>query len=377
MEDINLLNSEEHEEEEELICNDHVNIANDYIIDLFVRCVTKYNNDLTTHAEYKGKYNPDTTNPSLDIQLFYDNDTNKCYMELRLNSIFKQVYSEYLSNIKTTFDNAISSKFKQDTGMYREMIMPEDGKHEFSDSSAIVTPFTIGYWKSLSGRYEFLEDETKIYKAYNDAYFPTYPDEYNARKEEIYTEYYKSDFNTFVRKMYELNTEFNIDYDYKPSRKFEEFIDIVEDINNAYKQVVLSEEEYQNYTDMYMDIHTLYKDDPEELKLMIDNLNDSYGVIAELQKKVPEIFNVYKEYYKDFFGKELTYIDIREYDAPDSYGEYETEIWRYEGDFDLGSLEEGVDPDSVAKEDYDYNIATDYYRISLSSYDIIVDTEEE
>ena len=37
-----------------------------------------------------------------------------------------------------------------------------------------------------------------------------------------------------------------------------------------------------------------------------------------------------------------------------------TEIWTYEGDFDFGDLEEGIDPDSVATEDYDYNLSADY-----------------
>ena len=351
---------------------DHAAYINNFMIKTFVETminctnnpnIVAVNNQLTSR-----------TNPAIAMQFYYNYDTNRCYIELRLNRIFKKTYANQLIQIKSRFSKWIASNLKKETTVWPEVILPEDGKHENCDSSQLLTPFTIGYWKSLSGRYEFLEDKIKILKDYNDMAFPKYDDEYMIKAKEIYTQFYKGAFDIFTQKMYELNCEYDIRLDQKPKKDFRDFIETIEILNMMFHQVMLSEDDKYSYIQNYMNILATMKDNDDALRTAMKQLNADYGVKVALNEKIPEIFEIYKLEYQRFFEKELTTFELihdeskfeEGEDDPIDHDDDNVEIWTYEGDFDFGEyvyhedtheITLDVDPDSVAQEDYDYNKA--------------------
>lgn len=282
--------------------------VNNYLIDKFVKTLIECEGDPRIKAYIVSKQS--TTHPCISINLFYNDDLNKCYIEFFLNDEFNKEFNHNIKYINEKFNKNLHDNFEYDTKNYMEIILPEDGTHEICDSSPIVTPFSIGYWKSLSGRYEFLEDEIKILKDYNDMVFPKYPREYEIKKHALYTTYYKTDFALFSEKMQELDHEYNITGDFVPRKKFSEFIESVKELNMQYHQVIMNDETLNDFINMYSMVLTTYKNKPTLLKEKIHELYTSYGVITELQKKVPEIYEIYRDKYFEFFEKELSRFNV-------------------------------------------------------------------
>lgn len=351
---------------------DHASFINNYLIKLFVDTVTSC---VHKHVVAINNCTASATKPAIAMQFYYNNDTNKCFIEVRLNSNFKNQYADSLLSIKTIFTEWLNGNLKHDTTVWPELLFPEDGKHEICDGSNLLTPFTIGYWKSLSGRYEFIEDEVKILKDYNDMAFPKYDDEYNEKVNQIFNTYYKTDFETFNKKIYELNVEYNIKLDPKPKKDFKDFIDTIRDINGLYSQVQLDEDEKTKFINEYMNILASYSN-PDIIKAMLKQLYQKYGIKININSKIPEIFELYLQEYRFFFEKDLTTFELIHDDSkfmegeddPIDHDDDNVEIWTYEGDFDFGEyvyhpepapgkITLDVDPDSVATEDYDYNKA--------------------
>ena len=353
---------------------DHASFINNYLIKLFVDTVTG-----CAHKSIIAINNSSlsATRPAITMQFYYNNDTNKCFIEVALNSNFKNQYADSLLAIKTIFTKWLNKNLKQDTTVWPELVFPEDGKHEICDSSRLLTPFTIGYWKSLSGNYQFIEDEVKILKDYNDMVFPKYDDEYREKVNQIFDTYYKTDFETFNSKFYELNLEYDIKLDPKPRKDFKDFINTVKEINELYAQVQLDEDKKAEFINEYMELLVLFKDNPIIFDNLLNQLYQKYEIKRDLNSKIPEIFELYREEYRLFFEKELTTFELFHDDSkfmegeddPIDHDDDNVEIWTYEGDFDFGEyvyhpepapgeITLDVDPDSVATEDYDYNKAS-------------------
>ncbi len=88
----------------------------------------------------------------------------------------------------------------------------------------------------------------------------------------------------------------------------EEFIEKVKEIQMKYQQTFLSDIEKMNYISDYMIISTEYSPTSEEYIKAISDLNIKYNVIVA-NNKIPEMFDDYKDLYKEFMGKELKVID--------------------------------------------------------------------
>ena len=334
-----------------------------YIVDTLQEIIINCVQDDTIYFEFNEQISD--KDPAVTLQYYFDDKFNKCFLQFRFNKIFNRTYNDQLVRIIERFQNSIKNNFKSDTQTWPELTLISYKRRKLCDSSPVVTPFTIGYWKSLSGQYEFLVDQVKVLQDYTAMAAPTQSAAYNAKVKEIYDMYYETNFNKFVEEMYKASLTYKIKYDQPPKKNFADFIRMVEDLNNLYHQIILSETDKQDFINDYMNLIAHHWDDPNYRNLL-ENLYNTYGVKEELQKKVPEIFDLYKAMYASFMEKELEIIDV-DYDHNDD----KTEIWYYDGDFDFGDLSEGTDPDSVAREDYDYNKAAYRNLILTKNYDIL------
>ena len=183
---------------------DRLAYIHNYLAEQFFLAMTECLQD----NNIKAYYTVYTYDPSVTFNTYYSYEYNKAFVEVRLNGLFKNTFKDDLVQIKAVFDNNINSNFKINTWTYYERIMPEDNENTICDSSPITTPYTINFWKSLTGRYEFLEDEVNVLKDCNDASFPKYPDEYYTEAKSISDQYYLSDFNTFDISSYFENIEY-------------------------------------------------------------------------------------------------------------------------------------------------------------------------
>lgn len=227
--------------------------------------------DLTLNGKIKviekEKENPLV--PTIHIQFYYNERTNKCFIEYKLSSKAQYLYTE--DKFSSFFVNKVEGNFRLNTNTWPEIILPEDGKNERCDLNYILSPFTITYWKSLSGNYAFIEDNIEVFM----------------------------DAETFVRPHGD---------DKKPEKRFEDFIEKVKEIQMRYRQTFLNDIEKMNYISDYMIISTEYSPTSEEYIKAISDLNIKYNVIVA-NHKIPEMFDDYKDLYKEFMGKDLKVID--------------------------------------------------------------------
>mgnify|MGYP006872998300 CR=1 FL=1 len=385
----------------------HSSYINNYIIDTVKDILYSLLNK-EVRLEYNSEYSK--TVDAMALQFYYNIETNRCHIEFDFNNVFKKNYSDYVYKVQSILKNIIKIELYDDTTIYPEIVFPEDGVNENCDSMTLLSPYTIGYWKSISGKYEFITDKEKILIDYNNLVFPTDTEEYETKKKAIYDDYMtkmklggsrallqKYD-NEFRSKLYNLNVEYNMVPGENGSfrKNFKTFIDIIRDINYEYSQPILSEEDKSNYIDIHSNNLIYYSNTPSLYEKVTKNLNNQFELKDKLNEEIPNIFEIYKEKYREFFEKDLSdfefihddakfledpddrdhnddNIEIWTYDGDFDFGDLngsvnhdtdEIEIWSYDGDFDFGEYDDNgaliVDEDTVALEDYEYNEACDY-----------------
>jgi hypothetical protein len=288
-------------------------------------------------------------NPLYDVivvQYYYNAIYNKIYIEFDLSKNAKHKYNKV--DIVNNINKYIKNNFKRETNIYPEILFIDiDTRKQSVQNSYILTPFVIGYWKSLSGQYAFIEDNTRIELDLRQFDIQDLGEEYYTRKDEIYNRYfskykdieedyadkyaelvrtyginseifkrknmeYIADCNVskgeasqeFEDELYTLNKEYDVNPDSKPIKNFEDFCNIVYSIRNRYISTPLSEEDKLEYMEKYTNIYIQYHNDKETFNTKLEELNSSYGV--KINISIPTVFNDYKEAYKDFFGTELS-----------------------------------------------------------------------
>ena len=133
------------------------------------------------------------------------------------------------------------------------------------DSGYRLTPYTIGYWDSITGGYEFIEDRTEI----------------------------------------ELDLEKLRTPSIEPADKFIDFINTTDEIFNRYKRVELSDEDKTSYINSANNIWFNYKDDLDTYNDKMRELAESYDVVLNIRDRIPEMFDEYKQAYLEFFDRDL------------------------------------------------------------------------
>ena len=204
--------------------------------------------------------------PQVIIQWYYNPYTNKCFFEFYMSSgMEKLVHTDKLLN---RLKRRVDINFKYDTNVWPEIITPEDGSNERCDSNVSITPYTIGYWKSLAGQYQFIEDNIQVL----------------------------ADAGNYI---------INDDYGHEGEEKFQLFIDDCEKIEKKYRQTYLTPDQKNSYLSEVNTIASKYKRDSAEYKTAINNLNNKYGIKTNISNQIPTIFTEYKKLYKTYFDQDL------------------------------------------------------------------------
>ena len=206
----------------------------------------------------------------LALQMWYNKPTHRFFIEYDLNRYMEVEFDR--GKFKETFEDKVKKYFYRDTNMYCEILHPEDGYTEQCDSAflSLPTPYTIGYWKSLSGRYEFIEDKQQVYA---DS---------------------RATMNPSDEPVSGL-----------PTKTFDEFSDEVYAIAKRYGQTALTEAQKDAYLAEVNNIASRYPRESQAYKDAIVALDNSYNLKHNTSLKVPEMFEEYKALYQRYFNKTL------------------------------------------------------------------------
>ncbi len=275
-------------------------VINNYMVKLIEDAVRDAMCDGTLITETVDLFNP--LADELTFQYYFNYRSNKVFIEFDYSEKFKMHYN--IENITKKITSYIQTNLKYDIGIWPEIIMVEDGVNERCDSSPIITPFVIGYWKSLSGEYEFLTDQIEVLGHVNGINLPTYPEEYLEEHDRIVRKYYKDNYEYMLQLLYKLDKEFNINPDQKPDKSFEDFCELVKGIDKSYAQTKLSEANKLKYFQEYQDIYFEYKDSPL-FESKLNELKEKYELVKNPNSYVPKMFQLYAKEYDSFFGTSL------------------------------------------------------------------------
>lgn len=206
------------------------------------------------------------TMPQVIIHWYYNPATNKCFFEFYMTSgMEKLVHTDKLLN---RVKRRVDINFKYDTNVWPEIITPEDGSNERCDSNVSITPFTIGYWKSLAGNYQFIEDNIQVLAAAG-------------------------------------NYIINDDYAHSGNEKFMRFIKDCKNLEVKYRQTYLTPVQKNNYLAEVNTIAKKYTRGSTQYEAEIAKLNTKYNIKPNISSQIPTIFAEYKKLYKTYFGEDL------------------------------------------------------------------------
>lgn len=203
--------------------------------------------------------------PHIELQYWYSERTNKMFIEW---DISKQIRGYIPRNLlKETINGHINANMRYDTLVWPEIVLIEDNTDEEKvDTNEILTAYTIGYWKCLNNRYEFLEDETEI----------------------------RLDLE-----------QYHTPLDRKPPKNFDEFLTIVKSIYNRYKNPYMTYAQKSEFIDRSYVLWDQYKDDLDTYNAKMLELEQEYHIDRDINNKIPEMFAEYKTAYENFFNREL------------------------------------------------------------------------
>ena len=238
-------------------------------------------------------------------QYFYNPLTNKVFVEFTFNTDYVAQFDEAKTSDKII--RYIKANIRKDAmpgqpRIWPEIVMLEDGVNERCDTSQILTPFAIGWWKSLGGNYNFLTDQIEIAEVWK-ALIPEFPDGFSDDLQDLYDQYYVSDFAEFSKRLYDLLVQYKVSYDAGPTKDVRVFFAQVEELNSRYRNPKLNPTDWDAYNTSYTALVMLYKDDPDAFKVKLEELNDSYGITLGWNSKVPEMFEEYRVLFNAFFGE--------------------------------------------------------------------------
>lgn len=212
--------------------------------------------------------------PSFAIQFYYDRGTNKAFIEYEFQKIWGLTTKKQIAD---NINSRIHNFFYEDTRIFPEIIFTEDGVDERCDSTEIFTPYTIGYWKSLTGKYMLIEDETVVIDDTMNLALPP--------------------------------GGLSNGSPTKPPKKFEDFMEMMDTLNSEFRQPFLTSEQKNEYIRRYDELYLEYHNPEDSHETIfiekLAQLNEEYNLIKNGNSLIPQLFTRYKQMYLDFFGVTL------------------------------------------------------------------------
>ena len=254
---------------------------------------------------YEGVDAPTVTMPQIQVQWYFNYITNTAYLEYRFNKhVYSCGYLDYIKEMIIRINTFLKANFRYDIYIWYELINPEDGYNETVDSYEQLTPYTVGYWESLYGGYRFITDKMQILEAFLNVAKVKNP-AFEAAKDQLYQNLYESDFDEFLKQLLGLYRQYGIHPDQRSTKSLREYFDKVAIIRKRYDNAYLSPEQKQAYYESYISIYTQYKDNPSVYTQKMAQLNNTYGIKAPRDEKIPPMFEEYAALFNTYFGHVL------------------------------------------------------------------------
>ena len=203
--------------------------------------------------------------PYIVFQYFYSEKTNKSFIQF---NVFNINNHDLYNQVMTMMTWRINSQFKYDTGITAEIVNSRETSI-VPDNRLLLTPYTIGYWYSVNGEYEAIEDRAEVYLDLQSIAMPP-----NAQGS-IYDLYKVAN---------EITRKYNVVLDPLDSKaNREKFIKEREQLMIEYGK--------PEYKDIY--------------KEKVDELKEEYIPNRYNNNNVPLAVTEFLEYYMNFFGCKL------------------------------------------------------------------------
>ena len=245
-------------------------------------------------------------------QFYYSKKSNSLFIEYNFNQDFLNNFDE--TAMSRNIEKFIKANLRKDIIGYIEdsryvgtLLWPRIVFIHGDDKNSpklMLTPSTIGYWDSLIHKKVFLNDKIEM-QVNMLSFINQLPDDYKSAIHAIFDMYYMTDFETFTKKYYEALQHYHIDFNSKFVTQLSDYVGDVLALAREYHQVVLTEDQkiqfMHDYAQLYHDYHT----DMVLFEQKVQELNQSYGIIPNINDQVPELFDRYKQIVHDYFGVEL------------------------------------------------------------------------
>jgi len=223
------------------------------VLDYYLGGVTVKDNENSSRCQYQ-------------VQYFYNERMNKMLIQYEFNTYLKSelnIHSDEITVMKI-LNKRIIRNFQKETDMYIEILNTRNSVRNNGTDKNIITPFTIGYWKSLSGNYEFIEDRGEVFG------------------------------------------------DIKKSPKMNLYIKEVINLAKKYKMFdSLNKEEKDNYLYEYKTIYDQYHDQKTTYYIKLRDLDDKYKIARNRNHLMSLMFAEYDKIYNAYFNCSLP--EVNEY----------------------------------------------------------------
>lgn len=137
---------------------------------------------------------------TIGVHIYYNVMSNKIYMEYYISNDLKDLLRSLPEDYSGDFARYISgtlrngSYFENSIHTYAEVIFPKNEYDKYVDTTNVITPYTVNYWKNWYNKYEVLEDKPFVEHWWD----------------EILVRYPNYDKNIIYRQIYDINIRYQL-----------------------------------------------------------------------------------------------------------------------------------------------------------------------
>lgn len=249
-------------------------------------------------------------------QFYYNINTDTVFIEYNFNQNFLDNFDE--AAISRNIEKYIKANMNKDIIKYMEdnkyvgiKLWPKIvfiNGNDTNTARLMLTPSTIGYWTSLVHKYVFINDPIQM-RLNMASFINKLPDDYQSAIHAIFDMYYTTDFATFTKKYYEALQTYHIDFNSKFIKHLSDYVADVLRVANEYHQVALTEDQKIQHMHRYAELYHEYHTDMPLFEQKIEELNNEFGIISDINSLLPTVFEKYNEVVHEYFGVDLPLIE--------------------------------------------------------------------